>query len=134
MTNKGLTLVEVTVSSALVLLIVTALLGAQVSSRYLTRKVRVNFEAANVAQSILEQEKSRDYADIQTRAVTQLVSDNGTPQDPADDINGTVDVNVTTSPTGSTKTIAVQVSWNHVYFGIERRSAVNLSTIVSNIS
>ena len=130
--QKGLTLLETVGSAFLILLISLALLGAQLSARHLTRKGRIHLEATNIAQSLLEQEKSRTFDKINSwQSTNVVVTNNGTPQDSADDIVGSVQVNVTNN--GTTKEINVTLSWSHIYFGVTRNSSVSLSTLVADI-
>lgn len=129
---NGLTLVETVIASFLVLLISLALLGAQLSARHLTRKGRIHMEATSVAQSLLEKEKSRPFANINSwQSNNVVVINNGTPGDSSDDIVGSVQVDVTDN--GSTKRVNVTLSWSHIYFGAMRNSSVTLTTLVADI-
>ncbi len=130
--DKGLTLIETVASAFLILLISLGLLGAQLSARHMTRKARIHMEATNVAQSLLEKEKSRAFANINSwQSNNVVVTNNGTPTDTTDDIVGSVQVNVTNN--GTSKTINVTLSWSHIYFGSMRNSSVSLSTVVADI-
>ena len=109
--SKGLTLVEVAVASLILLLIVLGVFRADLSARYQMRSSRIELEVLNILQSYLEQERSQSYVNINDAAFAGVVfSDRGT-ADAADDITGSVTIDVTDNG-DDTKTLLATAAWN----------------------
>lgn len=128
--QSGLTLVEVSMVSLILLFIVLGVLRTDLAARYTMRSARVELEAANVLRSFVELEKSKSYVNI-ADSVTNgvIISDQGT-ADAADDITGTVTINVTDNG-NDTKTIAAIADWNQRSVGNAVARSISLQTLVS---
>lgn len=110
-TNKGLTFVEVLVSSMLIIIFLTGAAGIILNSQLLSGLARHKLQASYAAQQILEQQRRRAFSSIVSQGAAPITLDTkGTYAATADDFTGIVIITVT-NISGSQKKVQVEIDW-----------------------
>jgi hypothetical protein len=121
---------EMAIGAALIIVITTALLGADLAARYSMRIARQNLEATTVLATFVEQEKAQAYVNIDDSVTPDvLLSDAGT-ADAADDVTGTITIDVTDNG-DDTKTIVGTATWNFRFLNQTMARTIELQTLVA---
>lgn len=100
--DRGLSLIETVAVAGLITLVVLFTLGLIPSFKLSNRRANMELHAGNLAQSILEDQRARPFAEI----VNEVQ-----PTQELDKIDYTPELEVTDFPSGKMKTVRVTVRW-----------------------
>lgn len=109
--ESGLTLVEILVSLALLVILAAGMASTILSSQFFSSYSRHKIQAAYAAQQILEQQRRTAFSAIATQASAAVTLDTkGTYNTTADDFNGNRVITVT-SIDAYRKMVQVEINW-----------------------
>ncbi len=109
--HSGLTMVEILISMALIVLLITAATHSTLASQFLASYSKHKIQAAYVAQQLLEQQRRTSFASIASAASAAVTLDtNGTYGTTTDDFNGNRIITVTSIDTYR-KTVQIEINW-----------------------
>ena len=126
-----MTLTEVVISLALLLIIWLATVEVLITSRISSSMARHKAQAMYVMQRTIEDLKKQPFANIAGSTTTVSIDTKGTPDNYSDDFKGTQIVTVT-SPSTYYKQIIVELRWNEVFFGKTKIMKEYLGTYIAN--
>jgi len=132
--RRGFTLIEAMVTIVMTAVIGLAMLRAHLGVRQAVHTTRVHQEATNLLRTYIEQKKATEYEDMNSDYYWDItLSDNGTPDDTTDDVNGWVYVDVWEDETDM-KTVYATAMWStHLAGGQFSYQYVNVATKVADI-
>ena len=109
--DNGLTLIEVIVSVALIVILFAAASSTLINSQLLSSIARHKLQAEYVSQQILEQQRRLPFSNIiSLSAATVTLDTMGTYNTTIDDFNGTAVITVTNIDTYRKK-VQVEIDW-----------------------
>lgn len=130
--KRGISLVEVLVSIAIVLIFLLAAATTIINGQFLTSYAKHKLQATYAAQQILEQTRRLTFANIVSQASTPITLDTqGTYNTTADDFLGNVIITVI-SLDAYRKQVQVQINWKEQVLATKIDMREYYSTNIAN--
>lgn len=116
MNRRGLSLVETIVIAGLISTVFLLVMGLLPSFKLANRRASLELQASTITQSALERARATRFDDLVTATETFNI----------DQVNYTQTTTVVSSPSGLTKTITVDLSWdwNNKTFTVSRQGMI----------
>lgn len=129
--KSGLTLTEISISIAILLLIWLAAVEVVIISKMSSSLARHKAQAIYIMNRTIEDLRKQPFASIAGGTSTVAIDTKATPDNYADDFNGTQVLTVT-SPSQYYKKVVVELNWNEVFFGRSKTVREYLGTYIAN--
>lgn len=129
--RRGFTLPEIVLSLALLLIAWVPVVEVLVMSKVAGSLAKHRVQATYVAQRAIENLHKKAFALIVSSTSSVAIDTKGTPDNTADDLNGTQIITVT-SPSTYYKKVVVEVRWNERLPGMTKSMSEYCGSFITN--
>ena len=132
--RSAMSLTEVAVSLFILVLIWIAAVDAMIVGKYSASYARHKAQAIYMAQQAIENLRKTPYGLMVSSGPTTIAIDSrGTPDNNADNFNGTQTITVDAEVLGTYyRKVAVNIRWNEIFFGRARQVNEYCATYIAN--